>query len=64
MSARTIVTIAKQIELAYASGEDVGGVLAAACRMAASRLHCDLTGNRPGSWEAEHVRGLSAGWDI
>lgn len=58
-----IARIENDLAQAHRAGIDIGDVLAAACRAAARRVKDDLTANRRGSWEAEHVRGLSAGWD-
>lgn len=55
--------IAQALVRAHRAGIDIGDVLASACRAAAGKVGDDLTAHRRGSWEAEHVRGLSAGWD-
>lgn len=61
---RVVVRIAIELVRAHRAGVDIGDVLAQACRAAAREVGDDLTAHRPGSWEAEHVRGLSGGWDL
>lgn len=69
--------IAGMLTMHAAEGGDVGDLLAAACRAAAARLDGTtpegfdaprrgneaLVAGRPGSWEAEHIRALVAGWE-
>lgn len=69
--------LADMLVSAASGGDDVGDVLAAACRKAAARLNASippgwdspadeleaLLAGRSGSWEAEHVRGLAGGWE-
>jgi hypothetical protein len=57
------LAIANLLVRAHREGTDIGDLLAAACRDAARRVKDDLTKHRTGSWEAELVRALSAGWD-
>jgi hypothetical protein len=48
---------------AHQGGVDIGDLLGGACQDAARAVGDDLTRHRRGSWEATHVRALSAGWD-
>jgi hypothetical protein len=60
---RATSAAAEMILAAHHAGCDIGEWLAAALAQAAARLGSTgaLLANRPGSWEASHIRGLLAG---
>lgn len=60
---RTTSAAAELILAAHGAGHDIAEWLAAALAQAAARLGSTeaLLANRPGSWEASHVRALLAG---
>ena len=60
-----VEAIARVLAAAAREGTDVGDLLGAACSLAAARVGSDdaLVNGRPGSWEADHVRGLAGGWE-